>query len=274
MTTTTNKGYELQATGANAGTWGGVLNSDVFQVIDNNLGAITTKSLSSSNVTLSASESQSALLRLEGTLTANIVVTTDCVGFFIVENATSGSYSVSIRNSSISTAATVPQGTQAVLISDVANGVRVAGDSGFAAGTVMLFAQTTAPAGWTKSTSHNDKALRVVSGTASSGGTTAFSTCFAASRSLTGSVASHTLTTSEIPSHSHTSTQKYKSTNIGSTAVTRNFLFDGSSSNDGDQPTPVTTSTAGGGGGHAHTAGTLAVALAVQYVDVILATRD
>ena len=49
----------------------------------------------------------------------------------------------------------------------------------FAPGTAMLFAQTAAPTGWTKSTTHNDKALRVVSGTAGSGGSTAFTTVFA-----------------------------------------------------------------------------------------------
>ena len=42
----------------------------------------------------------------------------------------------------------------------------------------MLFAQTSAPTGWTKSTSHNKKALRVVSGTGS-GGNQTFNTIFA-----------------------------------------------------------------------------------------------
>ena len=45
-------------------------------------------------------------------------------------------------------------------------------------GTRMLFQQTAAPTGWTKDTTHNDKALRIVSGTASSGGTLSFSTVF------------------------------------------------------------------------------------------------
>jgi len=51
---------------------------------------------------------------------------------------------------------------------------------GFPSGTLMLFAQTSAPTGWTKSTTHNNKALRVVSGSASSGGTNAFTTAFGA----------------------------------------------------------------------------------------------
>jgi hypothetical protein len=42
----------------------------------------------------------------------------------------------------------------------------------------MLFQQTSAPTGWTKSTTHNNKALRIVSGSASSGGSNAFTTAF------------------------------------------------------------------------------------------------
>jgi len=45
---------------------------------------------------------------------------------------------------------------------------------GFAAGTVMLFKQTAAPTGWTKITSSDDAALRIVSGTVSTGGSVAF----------------------------------------------------------------------------------------------------
>ncbi len=38
MATTTNKGYELMATGTHTDTWGSVLNTSVFTIIDNNLG--------------------------------------------------------------------------------------------------------------------------------------------------------------------------------------------------------------------------------------------
>lgn len=50
----------------------------------------------------------------------------------------------------------------------------------FDSGTCMLFQQTVAPVGWTKVTTHNDKALRVVSGAVSSGGTQSFSEVFTA----------------------------------------------------------------------------------------------
>jgi hypothetical protein len=57
----------------------------------------------------------------------------------------------------------------------------------FPVGTLMLFQQTTAPTGWTKETTHNNKALRVVSGSAGSGGSTAFTSVFT-SRTPSGSV--------------------------------------------------------------------------------------
>ena len=34
--------------------------------------------------------------------------------------------------------------------------------SAFGAGTAMIFQQTAAPTGWTKSTTHNNKALRLI----------------------------------------------------------------------------------------------------------------
>lgn len=63
-----------------------------------------------------------------------------------------------------------------------------------ATGTLMTFQQTTAPSGWTKQTTHNNKALRVVSGTASSGGNQTFTAAFAAARSVTGSNTATTAT--------------------------------------------------------------------------------
>lgn len=62
-------------------------------------------------------------------------------------------------------------------------------------GTVMVFYQTAAPTGWTKLTTHNDKALRVVSGSGGGSG---------GSRALSSSdTGDHTLIISELPSHHH-----------------------------------------------------------------------
>jgi hypothetical protein len=53
-----------------------------------------------------------------------------------------------------------------------------------ASGTVMVFESTSAPTSWTKSTAHNDKSLRIVNGTISTGGSSSFSTVLSPSRSL------------------------------------------------------------------------------------------
>lgn len=66
---------------------------------------------------------------------------------------------------------------------------------GIPAGSVMLFYQAAAPVGWTKLTSHDDKALRVVSGTGgTAGGTVPFTTVMA--QTTTGN---HTLSLGETP---------------------------------------------------------------------------
>lgn len=133
----------------------------------------------------------------------------------------------------------------------------------FDAGTAMVFQQTAAPTGWTKSVTNNDKALRVVSGAASTGGSVAFSTAFA-SQAVSGTVGSTTLTTSTIPSHNHTVTNALG----GGSSVQVNTSCGGAAS------AVVTTSSTGGGGSHTHSFTGTAINLAVQYVDVIIATKN
>jgi len=85
--------------------------------------------------------------------------------------------------------------------------------------SVTIFYQASAPVGWAKSTTHNNKTLRVVSGTTggSSGGTSPFTTVFPNSlKNISGTypittttpngtnrTGDHTLTTNEIASHNH-----------------------------------------------------------------------
>lgn len=79
------------------------------------------------------------------------------------------------------------------------------GPSGsFVAGTSMLFIQAAAPLGWTKQTTHDNKALRIVSGAgAASGGTVAFTSAFA-SYTPSGTVGDHAITAAQMPYHAHT----------------------------------------------------------------------
>lgn len=183
--------------------------------------------------------------------------------------------------------------------------------AGLPSGTSAIFVQTAAPTGWTKSTTHNDKALRVVSGTASSGGTSAFTTALGTPSlsgtvgingapsvgnlavSLSGSVGNTTLSNNQIPSHTH----GYQKFNIQN-GIFRNI----DTSPDGNETNNLAhtlisnnaaTSSTGGGGSHNHSfsgsgtlngapgignlAGSLSSSTAsidVQYVDVIIATKD
>jgi len=158
------------------------------------------------------------------------------------------------------------------------------GIDSFPSGTALLFQHTAAPTGWTKSTTHNDKALRVVSGSASSGGSVAFTTAFA-SQAVSGSVGTSgatTLSTSQIPAHGHVI--KANSFAGDLEIVISNGGGDSSkysvsdSGNDGPYPNGVFRATdTGGGNSHTHTGGTFtgtAIDLAVQYVDVIIATKN
>ena len=144
---------------------------------------------------------------------------------------------------------------------------------GFPSGTSMLFVQTSAPTGWTKVTTHDNKALRVVSGTASPGGSVAFTTAFA-SQSTSGTVGDTTLSTSQIPSHAHQVSQGAGVTGSYNTFTnsTSSFYSTGAS------PIPATrnvgTNTTGGGGSHNHSFSGSTLNLAVSYVDVIIATKD
>lgn len=167
----------------------------------------------------------------------------------------------------------------------------------FPTGTLMLFQQTAAPTGWTKQTTHNDKALRVVSGTVSSGGTDAFTTAFGTPSvsgsisgdlgvgnlavSVSGNISGHTLSINEMPSHRHNATG-----NANSSGNLNTFQIRSS----GNQLTAQTGLT-GGGGSHNHghnlsgtlngapSTGNLALssataAINVQYVDLIIAAKD
>jgi hypothetical protein len=148
----------------------------------------------------------------------------------------------------------------------------------FASGTVMLFGQTAAPTGWTKdTTNYNNSGLRVVTGTASTGGSVDFTTAFA-SQTPAGTIntaglsaGATTLTTSQIPSHSHTIL--VTDTDTSGTAA------ESGSPGQVNRGNP-STSSVGGGGSHTHSiSGSAtftgdAINLAVKYVDVIRATKN
>jgi hypothetical protein len=112
-------------------TWGDSLNNGAFTDLDKCLGGIVNKTLSNTNVALTVAESKNAILRLTGTLTGAVQITTTNQGFTLVENATTGAYAVTFINAAtygggtIGSAVTVPQGHKSVIASDTTNGCRL-----------------------------------------------------------------------------------------------------------------------------------------------------
>jgi len=159
-------------------------------------------------------------------------------------------------------------------------------------GTKMLFQQTSAPTGFTKLTTHNNKALRVVSGTASTGGTNSFTNAFNSSKTvsgttgtssvtISGTTASHTLTVDQIPSHTHTHPGWQMTEGIRHQDGTDYIPQRG---DQGGASGTYTFSSTGGSSGHTHnisvTSGSHSHSfsdsfnLDVQYVDLIIAQKD
>jgi hypothetical protein len=149
----------------------------------------------------------------------------------------------------------------------------------FASGTRMTFNQTNAPTGWTKSTSVDNAAFRLVSGSVSSGGTVDFTTAFTSQTpsisisSISGSAGATTLTTPQIPSHTH-----IQQLNDGAQGNPGGYA---TGDNGAASASATTTTATGGGGSHNHpfsfssgSATSSAINLAVKYVDLIIAQKN
>lgn len=169
----------------------------------------------------------------------------------------------------VPTAPTASSGTSTTQIATTA----FAQGAGFVAGTVMVFHQVAAPTGWTKVTTHNDKALRVVSGDGGgSGGSTAFSSAFTHSHSASFSVNNHTLTVSQMPSHTHTLGYDDNAWPDSSGDNAENQLWNSIRGPDEYR----TTSSAGGNAGHNHglSGSVTSQTIAPHYVDVIICSKN
>lgn len=145
-------------------------------------------------------------------------------------------------------------------------------------GTAMLFVQTAAPTGWTKGATHDNKALRVVTGTASSGGSSSFTSVFTTRTIAIANLPAHDhgAGTFAVGSHTHGAGSyevngAQEGTNVAPTggsgkqyATNTNLSVSGTSG--ATVPTFAGTSGSTGSG--------TAMDFAVQYVDVIMATKD
>ena len=139
-------------------------------------------------------------------------------------------------------------------------------------GSVVLFYQAAAPTGWTQVTTLNDYDLRLVSGAGgTTGGTTAYSTVFANQTPTisngTLAVGATTLSTSQIPSHTHDYTNPDSITTGGCGKSGSNYTYN-------------TTATGATGGGNSHThslsgaATSSAITLNVRYANIIICSKN
>jgi hypothetical protein len=307
---------ELQASGENAGTWGDKTNNNL-EVLDAFVNGYLSKSVAgSANVTLTTAnasdtaESSNKVIELTGALTGNIHVFIPAVeSNYVIFNNTTGSFTLNVAPTGHGVnAVPITQGSHTMVYNqsdkcvDVlgskvgttattyfGSGANLTGIDIIPAGSLMLFQQTSAPTGWTKATAHDNKALRVVTGSASSGGSNTFAAAFntnqtvsgttsSTSVSITGSTAGHSITQAELPNVTLTTSQKCKTEDIGP-------LNRGSSSGGGAGYETISVPLGGSGTAHTHGVGSLAGGahthtfsdtfnLDVQYVDVIICSKD
>jgi hypothetical protein len=252
-----------------AGTGITITNGSGAITIAGNTGTVTSVSGTGTvnGITLTGTVTTTGSLTLGGTL-SGVSLTTQVTGTLPVANGGTGAAALTANNVLLGNGTSAVQFVAPGASGNVltSNGTTWSSAAIIPSGTVMLFVQTSAPTGWTKSVAYNDRALRVVSGTAGTGGSVAFTTAFA-SQGVSGTVGNHTLTTAEIPSHTHT-VDAYFNDPCGSPG----YINDVSSN--GFVSSTSSTSATGSGGAHNHSFSGTAINLAVQYVDVIIATKS
>ena len=317
---TVNSGIEKPGSGEQSGTWGTTTNTN-FDIIDRALTGVGTITLSGTTHTLttadgSSSEGHYRVLLLAGSPSGQNTITISPADqeklYFVYNNSgqsvvfTQGSggnvtisqsdYAIIYADGEGSTAkvtlmtwgaAQIKDNaiTTAKIEDDAVTAAKIADAERFASGTRMIFHQTAAPTGWTKDTSHNDKALRITSGTVGTGGTVAFETAFASqtpsgsvSTSVSGTVANHTLTTSQIPSHSHSMGENSR-VQLG---YDNGTAYSGKWTSNAHGNITYSTQNTGGGGAHNHgwsgsassSFSGSAMNLDVQFVDIIICQKD
>jgi hypothetical protein len=294
----------LNLTGTSGGARNLILGSgcqiEKLYLINNGLAdVVTVKNTSGSGIAVPAGKSM--FVYNNGT---NVVeaVTASVTPFDVASGgtglATLTANNVLLGNGTSAVQFVAPGTTGNILTSNGTTWTSAAAGGGFATGTVMLFAQTSAPTGWTKNTTTGDNsALRVVTGTASTGGSVGFTTAFASQTpsgsvsitAVSGSAGATTLSTPQIPSHQHrifpdspagagfnSISSPFLTAPAGNGQAIQLFACSGDSRNQHSQ-------AAGGGGSHDHPfsfssgSGSFsgnAINLAVQYIDVIRATKD
>ena len=284
-------GTQLENSGVSAGQYGS--SSAIPIVTVDAQGLVTAASTTAIDSTTIANGSASVAVASNGPITSNanhdFSAGIDVTGNITVSGTVDGvdiaardavfgaltSGSATLTNGVLATTQAASDNSQKVATTAYVT-TGIANAQAFPSGTKMLFQQTAAPTGWTKVTSGVDnKALRVVSGTAGSGGSNAFSNTLA-DRSITanagnttatgnisvanaastgnitidsattgGTVDSHTLTIAEMPSHTHNYVKPPDDNRGFNNTMHNNYVL-------GNNNTNYNTGSTGGGGGHSH----------------------
>lgn len=225
-----NLKLELMETGANASTWGDNTNNNL-NIVDAYTAGVLQFSVANTSPNIEATNKSSTsnaahkVIEFTGTLTGNTIATIPAVeGNYLIYNNTTanghtfsvsayghtanaielanGSYSWVYNTSSnvvrngLTTFGSITSNGNITATSFIGDGSSLTNIEPFASGTKMLFQQTSAPTGWTKDSTHDNKALRVVTGAASSGGSNSFSGVFNSNVAVSGTSNNSTVTIS------------------------------------------------------------------------------
>jgi len=107
---TSNKALTYATHGGSINSWDSQLNSDM-EILDTVLGGTLSVALAAANVVLSVAQSQNLNYQLTGVLAANVSIQWPAVGgFYIVDNQTTGAFTVTLQTAGAATTTIAPQG--------------------------------------------------------------------------------------------------------------------------------------------------------------------
>lgn len=269
---TTNKGYTYPAHGGAVNAWDSPLNTN-FDQIDQNVGGVYNVVLGSTiagtvfnstyctasstvvTVTFASSNAQNMYYNVSGTISSTTILSFPAVGsFYIVNNAATGA---SVRINTTASATSIAVSGFELIVTDGTDARGVVQSAEFASGTALIFASASPPSGWTQDTTITGNAVAIISSAATA------NTSASGTWTISGlTVGNTTLTTAQIPSHTHT----YNATSGSDT-----FANGGTNARTGTSS--FNTGSAGTGGSHTHTA-TFDGTWRPKYYMVLRATKN
>lgn len=148
-TATTRNRLNKQGSGDNVGTWGGVLNAQALDLVDEAMDGLTTIAVTG-NVTLTSTnyvsdQARRRIIRLTGSPSATYTITIPSVEkFYLVLNSTNAPQTIKAGGLGV----TIPAAVMTTVVCDGTDCFAPAQTVTAAIGTVCDFAGMTAPSGW------------------------------------------------------------------------------------------------------------------------------